>query len=158
MNVSFAGLSVALATPFHANGEVDLLAFRRLVRHVAGGGADGLVVLGSTGEAATILDDERDALVAIKQNGTDRILVGLVMEDRGVPRHGHEVQAKGQTIGVVTSGTFSPTLEQSIALAYVKRDENKYSSIGTELDVVIRGKPCKARVCKTPFHRGSVRS
>lgn len=59
----FSGLSVALATPFTPDGAVDLASFRRLVRHVASGGADVLVVLGSTGEAATIAEDERDPLI-----------------------------------------------------------------------------------------------
>jgi len=72
------GFHVALATPFNADSSVDFPAFRRLVRHVAGGGADGLVVLGSTGEAATILDDERDALVAItlEEAGSAKVIVG----------------------------------------------------------------------------------
>ena len=60
---AFAGMLVALATPFTATLEVDLPAFRRLVTHVVAGGADGLVVLGSTGEAATLLEPERDALI-----------------------------------------------------------------------------------------------
>ena len=60
----FSGLSVALATPFTPSGEVDMKAFRALVKHVAKGGADVLVVLGSTGEAATITEDERDPLIA----------------------------------------------------------------------------------------------
>ena len=60
----FSGLSVALATPFTASGDVDLKAYRALVRHVAEGGADVLVVLGSTGEAATIQESERDPLIA----------------------------------------------------------------------------------------------
>ncbi len=59
----FTGLSVALATPFTPDFAVDLPAFRRLVRHVVAGGVDNLVVLGSTGEAATILEAERDALI-----------------------------------------------------------------------------------------------
>ncbi|MCA9319826.1 MAG: 4-hydroxy-tetrahydrodipicolinate synthase [Planctomycetes bacterium] len=59
----FSGLSVALATPFGANGAIDEAGFRRLVRHVVGGGADVLVVLGSTGEAATLEEPERDALI-----------------------------------------------------------------------------------------------
>ena len=63
--MTFTGLYVALATPFTPAGEVDAPAFRRLVRHVLDGGADGVVVLGSTGEAATILDGERDTLVAL---------------------------------------------------------------------------------------------
>ena len=57
------GMFVALATPFTPDFAVDLPAFRRVVRHVVDGGADGVVVLGSTGEAATILEPERDALI-----------------------------------------------------------------------------------------------
>jgi 4-hydroxy-tetrahydrodipicolinate synthase len=60
----WSGLWVALATPFGADGGVDLAAFRRLVRHVAGGGADVLVPLGTTGEAPTLEERERDAVLA----------------------------------------------------------------------------------------------
>lgn len=59
----FSGLSVALATPFTSTGDIDFKAFRALVRHVVEGGADVLVVLGSTGEAATIAEEERDPLI-----------------------------------------------------------------------------------------------
>jgi len=100
----------------------------------------------------------REALQKIKQEGTKRVLVGLQMEDRGVPRHGFEVQRDGQAVGVVTSGTFSPTLKQAIALAYVDKNEAKLNAIGTELDIMIRNSPCKAKVVKTPFYRGSVKS
>ena len=62
-NADFSGLAVALATPFTTSGEVDMKAFRALVRHVAEGGTDVLVVLGSTGEAATIAENERDPLI-----------------------------------------------------------------------------------------------
>lgn len=63
MSVVFQGLGVALATPFTNSGAVDLPAFKRLVKHVVHGGVDFLVVLGSTGEAATLNDSERDALI-----------------------------------------------------------------------------------------------
>lgn len=63
--MNLTGLSVALATPFTADGAVDVPALRRLVRHVVEGGADVLVTLGSTGEAATLLDDERDLVVQV---------------------------------------------------------------------------------------------
>ena len=63
MSTDFSGLFVALATPFQDDGTLDLPAFRRLVRHVVDGGADGLVPLGSTGEAATLEAPERDALI-----------------------------------------------------------------------------------------------
>ena len=74
----FTGLSVALATPFTPSMDVDLPAFRRLVRHVAAGGAQHLVVLGSTGEAATLLEAERDALVAasLEEAGSASVVVG----------------------------------------------------------------------------------
>jgi len=75
---TFTGLSVALATPFTTSFDVDLPAFRRLVRHVVAGGADHLVVLGSTGEAATLLDPERDALIGacLEEAGTASVVVG----------------------------------------------------------------------------------
>lgn len=63
MSTIFQGLGVALATPFTSSGAVDLPAFKRLVKHVVHGGVDFLVVLGSTGEAATLNDSERDALI-----------------------------------------------------------------------------------------------
>ena len=61
----FTGLSVALATPFTPDFAVDMPAFRRVVRHTLDGGVENLVVLGSTGEAATILEAERDALITV---------------------------------------------------------------------------------------------
>lgn len=75
---NFSGLLVALATPFTADQAVDLPAFRKLVRHVSNGGADTLVVLGSTGEAATILEHERDVLITacLEEAGPSRVVVG----------------------------------------------------------------------------------
>lgn len=74
----FHGLFVALATPFDSNGNVDLDGFRKVVRHVAGGGADVLVPLGSTGEAATLDDPERDAVVTacLEEAGGKPVIVG----------------------------------------------------------------------------------
>ena len=74
----FTGLSVALATPFTPDFAVDFPAFRRLVRHVVDGGVDNLVVLGSTGEAATILEAERDALITacLEEAGTVPVVAG----------------------------------------------------------------------------------
>jgi 4-hydroxy-tetrahydrodipicolinate synthase len=63
MSLDLSGLAVALATPFKTSGEVDLPAFRRLVRHVVEGGVDVLIPLGSTGEAATLAEPERDELI-----------------------------------------------------------------------------------------------
>ena len=60
----FTGLSVALATPFLDDSSLDVDAFRRLIRHVASGGADTLIVMGTTGESPTVSDTERDTLIA----------------------------------------------------------------------------------------------
>jgi 4-hydroxy-tetrahydrodipicolinate synthase len=72
---TFSGLFVALATPFTPDFQVDMPAFRRLVRHVVEGGADGLLPLGSTGEAATLLEAERDAVVEACLEGANGLPV-----------------------------------------------------------------------------------
>jgi 4-hydroxy-tetrahydrodipicolinate synthase len=59
----FAGLSVALATPFLDDFSLDVDGFRRLTRHVVAGGTDTLIVLGTTGESPTLSDSERDTLI-----------------------------------------------------------------------------------------------
>ena len=73
----FSGLGVALATPFTPAGELDLPAFRKLVRHVAAH-ADVLVVLGTTGEAPTVLEAERDALIsaALEEANGRKVVAG----------------------------------------------------------------------------------
>jgi 4-hydroxy-tetrahydrodipicolinate synthase len=74
----FQGLAVALATPFTPTHGVDLPAFRRLVRHCVAGGVDTLVVLGSTGEAATLEEAERDALITatLEEAGGRAVVAG----------------------------------------------------------------------------------
>lgn len=78
ISLPFSGLSVALATPFTASGDLDMKAFRALVRHVATGGADVLVVLGSTGEAATIAENEREPLITatLEEAGGKKVVAG----------------------------------------------------------------------------------
>ena len=73
----FSGLGVALATPFAPDGALDLPAYRRLVRHVAAH-ADVLVVLGTTGEAPTVLEAEREALIAatLEEAGGKKVVAG----------------------------------------------------------------------------------
>lgn len=97
----------------------------------------------------------RLALERQKQEGVRRRLVGLVMVERGVPRHGYPVLSpEGEPIGSVTSGTYSPTLKENIALAYVAE---RYAAVGSAVAVEIRGKPVAARVVKTPFIEPRVR-
>ena len=91
----------------------------------------------------------RDAIAAKKAAGPARKIAGLVVEG-GVARHGHEVTSGGEVVGQVTSGTYGPTVEKNIALAYVP---TPLSKVGTALGVRIRGKDVPATVVKTPFYR-----
>lgn len=98
------------------------------------------------------MKDDRDfigraALQAQKDGGVPRKMVGLVLEGRGVLRGHQAVLCDGQEVGEVTSGTWSPTLEQSIALARVSAD------CGDQVDIQIRNKQVPARVVKYPFVR-----
>lgn len=95
-----------------------------------------------------------EALAAEKTAGSKRKLVGLEMLERGIPRSHYEiVDASGNVIGEVTSGTQSPLLQKGIALGYV---EKSFSKIGTEVYVQVRNKQLKAVVTKTPFVKPGV--
>ena len=91
-----------------------------------------------------------DVLAREKTEGPQRKLVGFEMVDRGIARHGYPVVEGGEEIGVVTSGTHSPTLKKAIGLAYLPLDK---SAQGSELTVLIRGKEARARVVPTPFYK-----
>jgi aminomethyltransferase len=93
----------------------------------------------------------RDALLAIKKAKTTRRLVGLQVTGRGIARHGYPLlAADGSAVGVVTSGTRSPTLELAIGLGYV---DKPHHAVGTALFVAIRGRRIAAEVVKTPFYK-----
>ena len=94
----------------------------------------------------------RDILEREKKEGPRRKLVGFEMVDRGIARHGYPVVDAKEEIGVVTSGTHSPTLKKAIGLAYLPLDK---SAQGTEFLVLIRGKETRARVVPTPFYKRS---
>lgn len=88
-------------------------------------------------------------LKAEKEAGIKKKLVGFEMIDRGIARHDYEiVDAEGNKIGRVTSGTQSPTLKKSIGLGYV---DNAFAKEGTEIFVSIRNQSIKAKVVKPPF-------
>jgi len=93
----------------------------------------------------------RAALERAKAAGLKRTLVGLEMVERGIARDGYCCcNEKGETIGVVTSGSPSPTLCKNIALAYVPP---AMSAIGTPVYVEIRSQKAKAQVVSTPFYK-----
>jgi len=91
----------------------------------------------------------RTEIEKVRAAGPRRRLVGLQMADRSIARHGYRVLQDGREVGVVTSGSYGPSVDRSIALAYV---EAPLAPVGTELHVEIRGQGRPARVVKTPFH------
>ena len=79
-----------------------------------------------------------------------RRLVGFKLTERGgVPRAGYEVEVDGRRVGQVTSGTYSPTLGETIGLALIDRAAAR---VGKPLQIVIRGKAINAVQVKTPFY------
>ena len=92
----------------------------------------------------------RQALEQAAESGPSKRLVGLKLQGRAIARHDYPVLHNGKEVGVVTSGTWSPTLQEAIALAYVPPNLAK---IGTELSVEIRGKSQPALVTRRPFYR-----
>jgi aminomethyltransferase len=90
----------------------------------------------------------KDAILKSKQEGLKRKLVGFVIEDKMVARHGQDVYVGEQKIGQVASGSPSPMLGKNIGMAYVTTE---YSKNGTEIEIDVRGRRIKAVVSKTPF-------
>ena len=89
------------------------------------------------------------ALQQQKQAGVSRKLVGIEMIDRGIPRHDYEiVNADGNVIGKVTSGTQSPSLQKAVGMGYVATE---FAKDGTEIFIKIRDNQIKAKVVKPPF-------
>lgn len=92
---------------------------------------------------------DKDLFLRQKNEGVDRKLVGFELVDRGIPRHGYEIaDDQGTVIGVVTSGTQSPVLGKGIGMGYVK---SEFSTRGSEIFILVRGKRLKAKIVKMPF-------
>jgi 4-hydroxy-tetrahydrodipicolinate synthase len=107
MTLELSGLAVALATPFTAAGEVDLPAFRKLVRHVVGGGVNTLVPLGTTGEASTLLDEERDAIIeaCLEESNGHPVVVGT---GHNATRQAAAMTKRAQTLGAAGALVVTP--------------------------------------------------
>jgi aminomethyltransferase len=89
------------------------------------------------------------ALADQKAAGLQRKLVGFEMIDKGIPRHGYEIKnLDGQVIGVITSGTQSPSLGKAIGLGYIN---TAFTSLDTLVHIQVRDKQLKAKVVKVPF-------
>ena len=90
----------------------------------------------------------KDTLFKKKEEGVNRKIVGFVMEGKKIPRHGYKVFKDEEEIGFVTTGYKSPSLLEIIGLAMV---DKKYSSLGDEISIEIRGKKEKAIVRNRKF-------
>lgn len=90
-------------------------------------------------------------LKAQKEAGVTKKLVGFELIDRGIPRHDYEiVDANGNNIGIVTSGTQAPSLGKAIGMGYVKTE---FAAADSEIFIVIRDKKIAAKVVKMPFYK-----
>lgn len=90
----------------------------------------------------------KDALAEQRRSGADERMVGLRIDGRGIARHGYTITVDGSEVGHVTSGTMSPTFGVPLALGYV---ENRYSEVGTTVDVQIRSRDTEATVVDQRF-------
>ena len=97
---------------------------------------------------------EREYLQAKKESGPQTAIAGLVMQSRAIPRQGYVVEDETGEVGVVTSGTYSPSLGRGVALARLRIGSHRP---GTELKVRVRQKLEPAVVQRPPFVRGSIR-
>ena len=94
---------------------------------------------------------DRDMLLRQKEEGTDRRLKGIIMIDRGIPRQHYEVvDATGNRIGEVTSGTMSPVLKEGIGMAYLDKG---FWKPDTEIFIRVRGRDLRAKVTGIPFYK-----
>lgn len=92
----------------------------------------------------------REALLAQKQQGLPRKLVGIELRDRGVPRADYVILRDGKPIGALTSGTVGPTLGKAIGMGYVSPEN---AAPGTEIAIDIRGKAVPAAIVPLPFYK-----
>ena len=94
----------------------------------------------------------RSALAKQQETGLSRQLVGFEVQGRGIARQGHAVVEDGVEIGVVTSGTWSPTFEKAIGMAYVPTEG---AETGQALTIDVRGRDLAARIVELPFYKRS---
>jgi glycine cleavage system T protein (aminomethyltransferase) len=90
----------------------------------------------------------REAIEKVRAAGPSRKLIGIEMAERAVARHGYPVVKDGAGVGTVTSGSYGPSVDRYIGMAYVAA---AHAAVGTALGVEIRGQVKPAQVVKTPF-------
>ena len=94
-------------------------------------------------------------MAAQKEEGVGRRLVGIKVTGKGFPRPGYALLAEGEEVGVLTSGTVSPSLGVGVAMGFV---DTAHAKTGTDLQVDIRGRAVDAVIQRPPFYtQGSIR-
>ncbi len=91
-----------------------------------------------------------EAIARARREGTAEVLAPFAIEGAGIPREGNGVLAGGERVGTVTSGTFSPSLEVGIGMAYLRTD---LAAPGTEVEIDVRGKRRPARIASKPLYQ-----
>jgi aminomethyltransferase len=92
----------------------------------------------------------RDALLKVKLEQPQRLLVGFEMIDRAVPREHYPIAVNNQVVGHVTTGMKSPALDKFLGMGYVPR---QFSALGTEIEIMVRDVPKRAKIVKRPFYK-----
>jgi aminomethyltransferase len=93
----------------------------------------------------------RGRLVEQTEVGLERRLAGFILEDRGIPRHGHDIRTMSGGVGTVTSGNISPIRDAGVGLAYISPP----AEVGEEIEVSIRNRWVQGRVARPPFHEST---
>lgn len=94
----------------------------------------------------------RDACAEQKENGIKQKVVGIELQDKGIPRHGYPICAEGKEIGYVTTGYKSPSTGKCVCMALI---DAAYSKLDTPVEVMIHGKARRGTVCKKRFYQKS---
>jgi len=90
----------------------------------------------------------KDAILKQKEQGNYERLTSFKCIEKGIPRHGCDIQVDNDKVGIITSGTLSPCLNVGIAMGYVHPDYREKDSV---VDIIVRGKPVKAKVLRPPI-------
>jgi aminomethyltransferase len=92
----------------------------------------------------------KSALIEIKRQGVERKLIGFRMTGQGIARSGYKIVKCGQEVGKITSGGYAPTLDANIGFGYVPIE---LATIGTDIEIMIRGQPVAAKVVNRQFYK-----
>ncbi len=92
----------------------------------------------------------RDALLKVKEQGPQRLLVGITMSERGIARSGYTIYEQDQPIGILTSGAPGPTVRKNIGMGYV---DAAHAKVGAPVHIDIRGKRVAAQIVALPFYK-----